>query len=1337
MTDPTLSPLVNDPERDATPALRGYSYQILRTIEAWLVLPIGEILVIEGAEDLDRISPDGALVEQVKDTSGSGSVTLRSIGAIEAIGNLFDHQARNDGVAIRFRFLTTSSAGMEKGDPMALGRPALEAWEEVRRNPQSKAAKAAAEAIRTFLATIPGLAEKPKKWIASATTAEFIKRIVDPIEWVTGQGDIISLTARLEVQLIELGETRNLSTADAVRALDALHRHVWTVATDAKREPLRRGDLLRIVDQAGRTSIPTEQLVGLLAALAPGGGGSTAITAATLVEAPPQRPPRHLDRPTLKATIAGRLAAGAVVVHGGTGMGKTDLAADVAREAGRAGWINLRDADAVIAAGRIRAVAAVASSSGGMTVVLDDLEPGDDPRPLEAALADLNATLRRHTSVLVVTSSQPLPPRLATALGLDRRQQLQAPPIEDDEIDRYLLEQGCPRERANSWSKLIWATTGGHPQLVNARVAALEQAGFPKPSYTDLTQTSEDAVNVRKEARRMVSSLPGAHREMLCRISLMSGRQPRSRLLRVAAIEPPIESPGDVLDRLAGPWLELTASTDLRASPLLRDLGVESRGQRWATGMHADIAEAYVDARSLTATDVSSILLHCVIGETARPLVRIMPSLLQASSEVWKQVGESAGIFARVGVEASLSAPFRDPVDLAIFRILQFRIAAERDEAEARAVLERAIEESADAGEDADFFVLLLLWQAIQNEDLALDPVTRVRHALRFARVAERIRAALPARMAAAGVESEGHDWPPGDTLAAFGALAAIHDADGLDCVLNELDALSPSDAQLLLSGLGSMPGFGSIALTRVWITEIRRTPPRWPFLSATLERLVAAARKHGAIPLATAAATLLVRVIDENLKDPAAAEAAADRLLADLGDAPRLLAAKAKVLWRSGREAEGLAIYDDALPRFDNSDPDLVDAARDAAVAAARIQDWDQSATLFRRALAADASLQAPARLMGLRGDLALSLQLAGRTDEAVEALTSAAAPMFDATDEPGEPTLSTWQRVNEAAKMILADFSGETPLDPAAMSKAVGMCSSLEPFDWMKATAAPLDIVLHNVAALDAGTSPVPAVAFRLQDRIRHSSNLLLKCVSGTLLFELDVRRTDVSGVVADAVAQVTAIAAKGGGTGDPNRLFDLAAAPVPSADQLEFVRARIIAALFAMASRGELDRVPFQAWRETMPADETFQSTRDLVDWSERMLTIEPSPWTHLFPTPPTWEQHVVGALAAVVRQRLSPDQLLICHALWGNYLRHPLINEMTAAAAAIMVTEQWLDRCDSPAQLVIPRLSVPAIRAAATSGTIGWNRVRAVIAAASNAVSIETRRFAATALGRMAE
>ncbi|MFC0219808.1 hypothetical protein ACFFJ7_15550 [Pseudochelatococcus lubricantis] len=97
--DASLNPLVNDPAREAVGPMRGYSYQILRSIDTWLELTDDEILVLEGAEDLDRIDGSGALVEQVKDTSGSGKLTLRTSNALAAIDNFWQHRSRDSGSA--------------------------------------------------------------------------------------------------------------------------------------------------------------------------------------------------------------------------------------------------------------------------------------------------------------------------------------------------------------------------------------------------------------------------------------------------------------------------------------------------------------------------------------------------------------------------------------------------------------------------------------------------------------------------------------------------------------------------------------------------------------------------------------------------------------------------------------------------------------------------------------------------------------------------------------------------------------------------------------------------------------------------------------------------------------------------------------------------------------------------------------------------------------------------------------------------------------------------------------------------------------------------------------
>ena len=54
--------------------MRGYSYQVLCSVLAWVDLSEGELLFLEGAEDFDHIAGDTATTTQVRDTQGSGNV---------------------------------------------------------------------------------------------------------------------------------------------------------------------------------------------------------------------------------------------------------------------------------------------------------------------------------------------------------------------------------------------------------------------------------------------------------------------------------------------------------------------------------------------------------------------------------------------------------------------------------------------------------------------------------------------------------------------------------------------------------------------------------------------------------------------------------------------------------------------------------------------------------------------------------------------------------------------------------------------------------------------------------------------------------------------------------------------------------------------------------------------------------------------------------------------------------------------------------------------------------------------------------------------------------------
>jgi hypothetical protein len=58
--------LTNDPTREAVDSLRGYAYQLWQSLFGWLDLRDGEILFLEGAEDIDLLRGSQAVTSQAR-----------------------------------------------------------------------------------------------------------------------------------------------------------------------------------------------------------------------------------------------------------------------------------------------------------------------------------------------------------------------------------------------------------------------------------------------------------------------------------------------------------------------------------------------------------------------------------------------------------------------------------------------------------------------------------------------------------------------------------------------------------------------------------------------------------------------------------------------------------------------------------------------------------------------------------------------------------------------------------------------------------------------------------------------------------------------------------------------------------------------------------------------------------------------------------------------------------------------------------------------------------------------------------------------------------------------
>ena len=1335
MNDSSLTPPSGSPHREAVDSLRGYSYQMLRSIETWLDLRESEELALEGAEDLDRIGPHGATVEQVKDTAGSGNVTLRSQSVLEAIGNFWEHLERNPGTQLRFRFLTTAGVGRERNRPLGLDDPGLELWRRIQAAPASTDSLRWASAIQSFLKDQEDLPGALRDWLGPATPKEFVSRIVLPIEWVTGWPDWQGLKSKVEAKLIELCEGRGIGSADALAALDALHSEVWRVATSKGARLLRRGDLLRLVDAAGTTAVPNAQLLAMMRSLT---GGATAATAVAVFPEPfglpPQPAPRRHARPELERLIADALDAGTVLIYGATGMGKTGLALAVTRSARSVVWVDLRDVQPSAAATRIDAVWSKLSQIGGThDVVLDDLPTGGDARVMENALGRLRSFQDGLGGRLLVTSADRLPPRTARQLLLEPAHVFPAPAFSPKDIEAFLVAVGCHRESAGDWSKIINASTSGHPQLVDARVAALAEASFPRPDLSELLVTPPEIVDARAEARRIVATRPAEDRELLARASLLLGRVPRGRLMAVAQVDPPISEPGDVIDRLTGPWLERTGSDDLRASPLLRNLGKDTRGEGWSVSMHRGIAFTFLKDRSLLASDILGLATHAMLGRTAAPLIRLLPSLLQASSEVWTQIAETASVLVYVGVGEGMTSPFPLEVDTAAFRVLQLRIAIEAGKQEQiTSVLKQALREfdarPPDHEVGSDLFEVVLLWQLLQKSgDLPLADGLRL--GLRFAKVGRRVAEASRDIVLPDGSQGTDAEWPDLSAFIPMMLMPTLTDVDGLTRLLDLVEELDPNDRALALGGFAVDREAAALALDRVWLGEASRPEPRWPALAATLERTMTMAGTLDVPNLADAAAPLLVRVTDENLRDAEAALARADALIANMGRSPRVLAAKARVLVRRSRAPEALSLYKEALSAFPLGLSWRTDALRDAGVAAGRADEWELAAERLDEALRSLEEAEPPVRRIGLLFDHAIALHLSGRTREAVDCLGSATDLLVeDGRALPPEPLVSVRQFGSQVVKTITAD------LRPGTMSKAdamdlrrvFGAASAMEELTWGDQAPAHLDLFLLIMAELDLLLPEPPAIATRLAGRLRASSDLVVQCGQGDLLTWLAVRTLDMTAGAADAVREACAlafgVAERNAGREVLGRQLEEAPAALPAGSE-GLVKLRLLARAVPLLATGRHRVVPIERWRSDLPTGGSAAEVHAMLDDLDRMIAGTENAVPRILNGNATWEGHLLAALMAPIQRQVTAGQLLVCHAVAARYLDQPKLSEFVEQSFSAMVTDAWLERCDSPAFLVAPSLSVPAITGAATGMPAGRQRVVAILSAAMGAVSAQ--------------
>jgi hypothetical protein len=794
-----------DPAAQAIASLRGYAYQLYASGLAWVDLQPGEELYLEVAEDYAVAARAALHAVQVRDTPSS-NITINSRDVRDALDSFVDLVERNPARQVHFRYLSTSSVGLERSqEHRANGKASLHYW-------RLAAAGADIFPLRQVLSKLE-LSDRVRAFIEArdddALRVEFLRRV----HWDSGQHPIDGVLLELENGLLRYYVEHFHAPARRELLAAAVVYRVLVAITQSADRKLTEGDLLSLVVDTANVLVP----VSFLEAAGRSVGESLAgeqdsgtfeLSRVLEPEADIPLPPILAQRAdvTDDALVCLRYD-GIGFITGSTGCGKTTIARLTARAQG-APWsiLDLREAPAELVSQRLdMALGALRDAAGG--IILDDLNELEDPG-VRRALSRFLTALRRKDVLCLVTAYRKPSSRTFSELGIDETTHLTVPDLTDPEVAAMVAAAGGEPEM---WSDAVrMAGAFGHPQLVQAVISGLRTRGWPLQELGRL-RSFDQSSNIEAERlaarHRLVAILPNETSAMLYRISLLVGRFDRPLALAVGAVCPPVPEPGVQLDHLIGPWIEIGAYLEMRVSPLLQNAGNEVFTPGDTTRLHEAAAVQILGGRVLRIDKANSGFLHGLLGRSESSLLRLARAIIATEGARRPQLSEWITGLRLHRLDQKIFA--ERPALSILLRLAQFLLVTPTGKREAIRdcwrVLQAELNEL-DHAEAREHLEYMILAKALLDQEAVAFLPDGVALILRFEELsrADSVRLALMEQRLPVG--DAGRSPSLLGTLFISYAIR-MESVGDLKCAFDRLDATTPKLRRALLSDVFDAPG--------------------------------------------------------------------------------------------------------------------------------------------------------------------------------------------------------------------------------------------------------------------------------------------------------------------------------------------------------------------------------------------------------------------------------------------------------------------------------------------------------------------------------------------------
>ncbi len=914
--------LKHNQRREAVPSISGYVYQFWQSIYRWITLKENEILVLEGAEDLDILNRENEAATTIQVKYSARSISLNSNDVIEAINNYWKHRSENIDKEIEYHFITTSQRGKERDNPFG-DISGLEYW-EICASPKNDITP-----LKNYLLKNENLSAGIKQYINIAEDDEIRNILIKRIKWLTGSKDLRSIQELVERKICLYGNLRNIPYQVSLKVVPKLLEHLISVICQKKNRHLEYFDFIKIFDDSTVVNLPYQSLgvsnqIFTLNAAAP---------VVVPVGSPESSPEIQLRKsyafiPTIlpdkcikRADLIKELLKildneWILVIRGSSGTGKSVLArllTDV--ENSKWLWIDAKSLNSIEIKELLFRIA-LGNKGINRRIVINDIKLGPGTEEYHSALEALFYKVYSSEGKIILTTQGDLPVNISLNMRITSKSIVDIPLLRSEEIKQLATEYECiDKKQLDIWTKVIAARTHGHPQLVHAWIKNLSMKKWPKFQIIDLLK-EEDIETVRRDARRkLIEQLPSDRaRELVYKLSVVGLSFRRDHAIELGQRIEGLNNPGEIFDYLIGPWIEKISDKYYRLSPLLENSGNKVLGKDQITAIQKEIAEIFLECRSLTLLEANIILLNGIISGYGRPVCGVVTALLRAPAKYWSKIHKEINWIAAIGLEPGMKVFPTEPMINLYLRQIQFKIAIEANDINLAKKIASLWENDLEYGQKQEIQLvdrLMFILQTIIHSQLQIPQGVAISRIAELINRESEIKKIVDLSSIFGALKSKQNLY---ENLFLF-TIIRCKNRNDFGELLNALEKQPVEIRNKLISLFRSLNDPSEVLLNEVFLGEINSKSPDWQSCIGEIKKSIELAFSWNVDKVAIAAYRIISIIQDEQLKNSEKGLEVLNIARSRLGyEHPFLANERATILYNQKKYRDALKIWNDAF---------------------------------------------------------------------------------------------------------------------------------------------------------------------------------------------------------------------------------------------------------------------------------------------------------------------------------------------------------------------------------------------------------------------------------------